>query len=87
MFATSETYPWSYGTHIFHNGQPRDGGDRKIRSKMVRKLTDFQVLQKDVEQYREKLTVAKLLHIKFDKCSGGSQRQSEFKDLTNDTYS
>ena len=55
--------------------------------------TDFQVLQKDVEQYTEKLTVAKLLHINFNKCSGGSQTkilqsQSEFKDLTNgiDTF-
>jgi len=23
------TYPWSFVTHIFHNGQPSHGGDRK----------------------------------------------------------
>jgi hypothetical protein len=26
---TSETYPWSLVTQIFHNGQPYHGGDRK----------------------------------------------------------
>jgi len=27
MFATSRTYPWSFVTQIFHNGQPIHGGD------------------------------------------------------------
>jgi len=27
MFTTSGTYPWSFVTQIFHNGQPRYGGD------------------------------------------------------------
>jgi hypothetical protein len=27
---TSGTYPWSFVTQIFHNGQPSHGGDRKI---------------------------------------------------------
>jgi len=26
----SGTYPWSFVTQIFHNGQPSHGGDRKI---------------------------------------------------------
>jgi hypothetical protein len=26
---TSGTYPWSFVTQIFHNGQPGRGGDRK----------------------------------------------------------
>jgi hypothetical protein len=26
---TSGTYPWSFVTQIFHNGQPSHGGDRK----------------------------------------------------------
>jgi hypothetical protein len=26
---TSGTYPWSFVTQIFHNGQPSRGGDRK----------------------------------------------------------
>ena len=30
MLTTSETYPWSFGTQIFHNGQPSHGGDRKM---------------------------------------------------------
>ena len=30
MFTTSGTYPWSFVTQIFHNGQPSHGGDRKI---------------------------------------------------------
>jgi hypothetical protein len=29
VFATSGTYPWSFVTQIFHNGQPSHGGDRK----------------------------------------------------------
>ena len=29
VFTTSGTYPWSFVTQIFHNGQPRHGGDRK----------------------------------------------------------
>ena len=28
MFTTSGTYPWSFVTQIFHNGQPSNGGDR-----------------------------------------------------------
>jgi hypothetical protein len=27
---TSGTYPWSFVTHIFHNGQPSHGSNRKI---------------------------------------------------------
>ena len=30
VFATSGTYPWSFVTQIFHNGQPCHGGYRKI---------------------------------------------------------
>ena len=26
---TSGTYPWSFVTRIFHNGQPSHGGDRQ----------------------------------------------------------
>jgi hypothetical protein len=29
VFTTSRTYPWSFVTQIFHNGQPSRGGDRK----------------------------------------------------------
>jgi hypothetical protein len=30
VFTTSGTYPWSFVTQIFHNGQPSHGGDSKI---------------------------------------------------------
>ena len=30
VFTTSGTYPWSFVTQIFHNGQTSHGGDRKI---------------------------------------------------------
>jgi hypothetical protein len=30
VFTTSGTYPWSFVTQIFHNGQPSHGADRKI---------------------------------------------------------
>jgi hypothetical protein len=30
VFTTSGTYPWSFVTQIFHNGQQSHGGDRKI---------------------------------------------------------
>ena len=29
MLTTSGTYPWSFVTQIFHNGQPSHGGDRQ----------------------------------------------------------
>jgi hypothetical protein len=29
VFTTSGTYPWSFVTQIFHNGQPSRGGNRK----------------------------------------------------------
>jgi hypothetical protein len=30
VFTKSGTYSWSFVTHIFHNGQPSHGGNRKI---------------------------------------------------------
>jgi hypothetical protein len=30
VFTTSGTYPWSFVTHIFHNGQPSHRSDREI---------------------------------------------------------
>jgi hypothetical protein len=30
VFTTSGTYPWSFVTQIFQNGQPSHGGDSKI---------------------------------------------------------
>ena len=35
LFTTSGTYPWSFVTNIFHNGQPKHGGDRKAVEEMV----------------------------------------------------
>jgi len=29
VLTTSGTYPWSFVTQIFHNGEPSHGGDRK----------------------------------------------------------
>jgi len=38
VFTTSGTYPLSFVTQIFHNGQPRHGGDRKIFEVMTSTL-------------------------------------------------
>ena len=38
VFTTSGTYPWSFATHIFHNGQPNHGGDCKIFEVMTSTL-------------------------------------------------
>jgi hypothetical protein len=35
---TSGTYPWSFVTQTFHNGQPSHGGDRKIFEVMTSTL-------------------------------------------------
>jgi len=35
VFTTSGTYPWSFVTQIFHNGQPSHGGDRKTYEVMT----------------------------------------------------
>ena len=35
VFATSRTYPWSFVTQIFHNGQQRQPGDRKTFKVMM----------------------------------------------------
>jgi hypothetical protein len=38
MYVLSGTYPWSFVTQIFHNGQPSHGGDRKIFEVMTSTL-------------------------------------------------
>jgi hypothetical protein len=38
VLTTSGTYPWSFVTQIFHNGQPSLGGDRKIFEVMTSTL-------------------------------------------------
>ena len=35
VFTTSGTYPWSFATQIFHNGQPSHGGDHKTFEVMI----------------------------------------------------
>ena len=35
---TSGTYPLSFVTHIFHNGQPGHGGDRNLFEVMISTL-------------------------------------------------
>ena len=45
MFTTSETYPWSFVTHIFHNGQPSHGGDRTIFEVMTSTLPKETLVQ------------------------------------------
>jgi hypothetical protein len=39
VFTTSGTYPWSFVTQIFHNGQPSHGGDRNIFEVMTSTLS------------------------------------------------
>jgi hypothetical protein len=41
VFTTSETYPWSFMTQIFHSGQPSHGGDRKMFEVMTSILTKW----------------------------------------------
>ena len=38
MFTTIGTYPWSFVSQLFHNGQPSHGGDRKIFEVMTSTL-------------------------------------------------
>jgi hypothetical protein len=38
VLTTSETYPWSFVTQIFHNGQPSQGVDRIIFEVMTSTL-------------------------------------------------
>jgi hypothetical protein len=38
VFTTGGTYPWSFVTQIFRNGQPSHGGDRKIFEVMTSNL-------------------------------------------------
>ena len=38
MFTTSGTYPWSFVTQIFQNGQPSQGDGRKIFEVMTSTL-------------------------------------------------
>ena len=39
VFATNGTYPWSFVTQIFHNGQPSHDGNRKIFEVMTSNFT------------------------------------------------
>jgi hypothetical protein len=38
VFTTNGTYPWSFVTQIFHNGQPSHDGDGKIFEVMTSTL-------------------------------------------------
>jgi hypothetical protein len=38
VLTTSGTYPWSFVTQIFHNGQPSHGGDHNIFEVMTSTL-------------------------------------------------
>jgi hypothetical protein len=42
---TSGTYPWSFVTKIFHSGQPRYGGDRKIFEVMTSTMKLYSLKQ------------------------------------------
>jgi hypothetical protein len=44
VFTTSETYPWSFMTQIFHNGQPFHGGERKTFEVMTSSLQHKNIL-------------------------------------------
>jgi hypothetical protein len=41
VFTTCETYPWSFVTQKFHNGQPSHDGDRKIFEVMTSTLSSY----------------------------------------------
>jgi hypothetical protein len=41
VFTTSRTYPWSFMTQIFHNGQPSRDGDRKTFEVMTSTYLSF----------------------------------------------
>ena len=45
VLTTSGTYPWSFVTHIFHNGHPSHGGDRKISEVMTSTLPKRPLVQ------------------------------------------
>ena len=45
MLTTSGTYPWSFVTQIFHNGQPSHGGDRKTVEVMTSEWVEPCLLQ------------------------------------------
>jgi hypothetical protein len=44
VFTTSGTYPWSFVTQIFHNGQPSPGDDRKTVISFSPKLITYNSL-------------------------------------------
>jgi hypothetical protein len=45
VLTTSETYPWSFVTQLFHNGPPSHDGDRKaFRSDDFNLLQSFSVV-------------------------------------------
>ena len=48
VLTTSRTYPWSFGTQIFHSGQPSHGGDRKT-FKILKVISWPDILTKSVE--------------------------------------
>jgi hypothetical protein len=59
VLTTSETYPWSFGTQIFRNGQPSHGGDRKIVEVMTSKWVEpclLQILGNQTEKNKSSMT-------------------------------
>ena len=49
MFTTSGTYPWSFVTHIFYNGQPSHGGVRKTFEVMTSTLPSYSYVQRRID--------------------------------------
>ena len=66
MLTTSGTYPWSFVTQIFHNGQPSHGGDRKISEVFDFNFTENSSLFKtEREKYLQSQFVAKQFSVLF----------------------
>jgi hypothetical protein len=59
MYATSGTYPWSFVTQIFYNGQPSHDGDRKTFEVMYLGLH----LETDSEGWKRTFTTKEMISI------------------------
>ena len=60
VFTTSGTYPWSFVTQIFLNGEPSRGGDRKLRRKFQTCIDTSSDKRKGVN-YRIRFGVRRIL--------------------------
>ena len=76
MLTTSGTYPWSFVTQIFHNGQPSRGGDRTFYpNRNISIFVSVSSFDKEIRIESAQLLFLMSIHRPTEKGGGGQPGQ------------